>query len=536
MSDSPVIQAELPKPDPTPSPESGVSGFQRMRRRIRRSRRRNAQYWLTRFVFLRFLGFVYLFAFLSLANQVLPLIGSHGLTPAHKYLTNIRAAGLPESEIWTKLPTLFLWRISDTLLVDLAWFGVAMSVVVLIGFANAPLMSALWFLYMSFVHIGQIWYGYGWEIQLLETGFLAIFIVPPLDPRPFPRHEPPRPIIWLLRCLIVRIMLGAGLIKIRGDSCWRDLTCLCYHYETQPIPNPLSRLFHFQPQWAHKIGCLFNHLVELIAPIFAFWPPIARRIAGMLFVTFQLILILSGNLSFLNWLTICPALACLDDRVWRRVLPRRLVLRAVRAKVHAKSSRIHTILVWLLLPLVGYLTYAPVRNMMSPHQIMNTSFNSLHLVNTYGAFGSVGRSRDEIILEGTTDTRIGPNTLWRAYEFPAKPGDPARCPPFIAPYQPRLDWQIWFAAMSTPQRHPWLIHVIWNLLHNDRLTLSLLANNPFLDAPPRYIRAELYRYHFTKPFSGAATYWTRERIGSWLPPMSLDNPNLRQLARSRGWE
>ncbi len=309
--------------------------------------------------------------------------------------------------------------------------------------------------------------------------------------------------------------------------------CESPHYETQPIPNPLSRLLHFLPPWFHKMECLWNHLVELVAPWFAFGPFAARRVAGFLFLAFQLLLILSGNLSFLNYLTIAPALACLDDGVWRRVLPRRLVAAADRAKERARPSRAQGILALLLAALVVVLSYWPIRNLLSSRQAMNTSFNSLHLVNTYGAFGSVGRERDEIVLEGTDEESIGPETRWRAYEFKAKPTDPDRPLPIVSPYHYRVDWQIWFAAMSTPGRHPWLVHLVWKLLHGDRLALSLLANDPFPDAPPRYIRADLYRYKFTRPFRGGP-YWERSRIGPWLPPMSRDDPRIREFLGVRG--
>ena len=190
----------------------------------------------------------------------------------------------------------------------MACLGVALSLLVLLGFANAIVMALLWAIYLSFVHIGQDWYGYGWEIQLLETGFLAIFLCPLFDGRPFPRRPPPAPVIGLLRWLTFRIMLGAGLIKLRGDPCWRDLTCLNYHYETQPIPNPLSRTLHFMPRWFQKLGVLFNHLNELIAPWFVFGPRAARHVAGALLLSFQITLIFSGNLSFLNYLTLVPIL------------------------------------------------------------------------------------------------------------------------------------------------------------------------------------------------------------------------------------
>jgi hypothetical protein len=501
--------------------------------RPREGLRPSDSYWLTRFVFLRLLGVVYFFAFLSLAQQVIPLIGHHGLLPAHIHLEIVRENSASNLDAWTRLPTIFWISVSDSWLQGFAWLGVALSLVLVLGFANQVLLGLLWALYLSFVHVGQEWYAFGWEIQLLETGFLAIFVCSPLDPRPFPRTEPPKPTIWLLRWLIFRIMLGAGLIKIRGDSCWRDLTCLLYHYETQPLPNPLSRYVHFAPAWFHELGCLGTHFAELVAPFFVFGPPRIRRAAGAVIVGFQGLLIASGNLSFLNYLTICPAIACFDDAFLRRFLPRRLVSAAEAARTGGRSSRAQLYVSAALLAVVGWLSIAPVSNLLASHQVMNTSFDPLHLVNTYGAFGSVGRERFEIVLEGTDDAEPGPTTVWRAYEFKAKPGDPARRPPIVAPYHYRVDWLIWFAAMASPNDHPWLIHLIWKLLHNDPLALDLIANQPFPGKPPRWIRADLYRYRFAPLGSGA--WWTREKVGPWLPALSGDDDDLRRFIASRGW-
>src|SRR5437016_14624963 len=298
-----------------------------------------APYWLTRFVILRLLGLVYFIAFLSLAQQVLPLIGADGLLPARLFLDRVQTHFGSARAGFLQIPSLFWLDVSDGVLVTGAWVGTALSLVVLLGFANAVLLAMLWALYLSFVHLGQDWYGYGWEIQLLETGFLAVFLCPLLDGRPFPRRPPPRPVVWLLRWLVFRIMLGAGLIKLRGDPCWRDFTCLYYHYETQPLPNPLSRALHFLPRGFHQIGVLFNHLTELVAPWFIFGPRRFRHAAGSLLLAFQIFLILSGNLSFLNWLTIVPILACFDDSWLRRVLPGRLVAPAERAAGTARPSR-----------------------------------------------------------------------------------------------------------------------------------------------------------------------------------------------------
>ena len=492
-------------------------------------------YWLTRYVILRLLGVVYCAAFLSLATQVLPLIGTHGLLPADRFLARVTSRLGSTGDAVRALPSLFWLDTSDRTLLVGAWTGVALSLVVAVGFANSLIMAALWALYLSFVHIGQDWYGYGWEIQLCETGFLAIFLCPLLDPRPFPRRPPPVAVIWLYRWLIVRIMLGAGLIKLRGDACWRDLTCLYYHYETQPIPNPLSRTLHFMPPWFHRLGVLFNHVAELGAPWFAFGPRRARHAAGAVMLALQIILILSGNLSFLNWLTIMPILACFDDGLLRRVLPA-AGRAAARAADTAVPSRARQVAVAGLVALVAWLSVAPVANLLSTRQVMNTSFGPLALVNTYGAFGSVGRERNEIIFEGTADAASDEHAEWRAYELPCKPGDPMRRPCVIAPYQPRLDWAIWFAAMSTPERYPWTLHLVWKLLHNDPGTLSLLAGNPFPDAPPTFIRARLYRYRFAPAGDASAAWWTRTLVAEWLPPLSADDPRLLRFLAAYGWD
>jgi hypothetical protein len=494
-----------------------------------------ATWWLTRFLILRLLGFVYFFAFLSLATQVLPLIGHEGLLPADRFLENVATHFGSRSKAFLELPSVFWIGISDRALVVLAWTGACLSLVVLAGLANGALLLLLWALYMSFVHIGQDWYAYGWEIQLLETGFLAVFLQPFLDPRPFPRLAPPSGVLWLMRWLVFRIMVGAGAIKLRGDSCWRDLTCLDYHYETQPIPNPLSRAFHFQPRWLHHTGVLYNHFAELVAPWFEFAPGVLRRVAGAVLLLLQVMLILSGNLSFLNWLTIVPILACFDDAILRRVLPRALVARAERASLEARASRAHRVAVLALLILVGFLSIAPVQNLLSAHQRMNTSFDSFELVNSYGAFGTVGRERNEIVFEGTDETEIGASTRWREYEFPAKPGDPLRRPPWIAPYQPRLDWAIWFAAMSAPDEYPWTVHLVWKLLHSDPGALSLLAGNPFPEAPPHFIRAQLYRYQFAPSDDPSGAWWKRTLTGEWLPPLSVDDPRLLRFLAAYGW-
>lgn len=341
--------------------------------------------------------------------------------------------------------------------------------------------------------------------------------------------------IWLFRWLIFRIMLGAALIKLRGDTAWRDLTALYYHFETQPIPNPLSRWFHFLPHGVLRAGVLFNYLAELVAPWFVFYPRIARHTAGVLLVLFQFTLILGGNLSFLNWLTIVPALACFDDSFWAKLLPRAVAGRAMAAAVSARPSLPMQRAAWGIAAIVGLLNIQPVVNMISPSQIMNTSFDPLDLVNTYGAFGSVGRERLNVVFEGTDVEVPHSQTAWREYPYRGLPVALDKQPPQIAPYQPRLDWQMWFAAMGTPEQYPWTLHLAWKLLHNDPGALSLFASNPFPANPPRYIRAVLYRYEFARPGNSERQWWKRERLGLWLPALSAGDPRLRVLLRQAGW-
>ncbi len=490
-------------------------------------------YWLTRFILLRLLGLVYAVAFLAAARQIVPLIGAQGLLPVGPFLAHVQDQFGSRLAACLQVPSLFWLSSSDAVLRGAAWLGFALACLVAAGYANAILMTALWSLYMSFVHVGQDWYGYGWEIQLLETGFLAIFLCPLLDGRPFPKRAPPRLLLWLFRWLIFRVMLGSALIKLRGDEVWRDLTALYYHFETQPIPNPLSRWFHYLPHWLLKAGVLFTFLAELVAPWFAFAPRLARHVAGAVIVLFQCTLLLGGNLSFLNWLTIVPALACFDDGWWGRLMPRQLVARAAVAAGSARESRPQEVTVWVLTVLLAVLSIEPTLNLVSPGQIMNTSFIPLDLVNSYGAFGSVGRERLNVIFEGSAD-QPDDAALWKAYPYRALPVALERRPPQIAPFQPRLDWQMWFAAMATPEDYPWTLDLVWKLLHSDPGALSLFGPSPFPEKPPRYVRAMLYRYRFARPGNPDGNWWQREVVGTWLPPLSVSSPVLLDYLRGEG--
>src|SRR3954454_18762940 len=473
-----------------------------------------AGYWYSRFVFERGLALIYLIAFIVVVNQFIPLLGERGLLPVQRFT---------EAVPFRVSPSLFYFRPTDVVFRIAGWVGVLLSLVALTGLvqhrsalAGAVVWALLWVLYLSFVNVGQTFYGFGWESLLLELGFFTIFAGATTA-------EPSLILNWIYRWTLFRLMFGAGLIKIRGDQCWRDLTCLDYYFETQPIPNPLSWYSHWLPRSVLHGGVAFNHFVELIVPFGYFLPQPFAGIAGLLTIVFQLTLIVTGNLSWLNWLTIVLAFTTLDNRFlsWLPIsLPALQPLPVIqRWAVYAFAA------------LVAILSISPIVNMLSPNQVMNTSFNPLQIVNTYGAFGSITRERYEIAIEGTEQDTVTDSTVWREYEFRGKPGDPSRRPPQIAPYHLRLDWLMWFAAMSSAQDCPWFPELMVKLLQGDPGTLSLLRSNPFPERPPRYVRAQLWRYQFTTPEERRRTgqRWKRELTRPYFPVVSLETAGLKRF-------
>jgi hypothetical protein len=494
-----------------------------------------ASLWLTRQVLLRGLAFIYAVAFFSLSRQMDGLIGSHGLLPVARFLGIVREAAGAAAIF--RVPTLFWLASSDGVLHATCYAGLGLSLLALFGISNALVMGALWLLYSSFVHVGQVFYGYGWELLTLEAGFLAIFLAAP--PRFGGRAGAPPPvaIVWLLRWLTFRVMLGAGLIKLRGDPCWVHLTCLVDHYQTQPNPSPLSYYFHALPGRVNKLGVLFNHFAELVVPWGVLGPRRIRHAAGAVIIAFQGVLILSGNLSFLNWLTIVVATSCFDDSLLLGSLPRgareRFRERIAAASRSSVQSAARRLTLRAVVGVVLTLSVFPVVNMISPDQRMNASFDPLRLVNTYGAFGSVEHERHEVVLEGTWDDPLSGEARWSEYEFPCKPGDPARRPCLVTPYHYRLDWQMWFAGLSSPEREPWVLKLVHELLRENPAVTALLARDPFVGRPPRYVRALLYRYRFA--VDRRTGWWERGLLGEYLRPLSLDDPELTEFLRRRRW-
>src|SRR5579884_2858443 len=480
---------------------------------------RGEHYALTRLIFERALAVVYLIAFLNATQQFRALLGDHGLLPVRLFIRHVS---------FRQSPSLFFFFPHDRALAVCAWTGVILSGIVAAGlgdafggWAAALSWALLWTLYLSFVNVGQTFYSFGWESILLEAGFYAIFLGGRYT-------DPPVVVLWLERWLLFRVMFGAGLIKLRGDPCWRDLTCLNYHYETQPMPNPLSWFFHWAPRWTHTAGVGFNHFCELIVPVAYFLPQPIASIAGILTIVFQGLIMASGNLAWLNFMTIVLAIPLLDDRVF-------FFLSSLKPSAIREPHLVHQIAILAVAALVVWLSINPVRNMLSPGQIMNTEYNPYHLVGTYGAFGGITRTRYEVIIEGTDDPAPGTSTKWREYEFKAKPGDLSAMPPQIAPYHLRIDWLMWFAAMGSYYEQPWFVPFIAKLLQGDPATLSLLGRNPFPDHPPKFIRADLYEYHFTTPEERHRTgrWWKRQFTAEYFPTISLDNPSLKRFLEQR---
>jgi hypothetical protein len=464
-------------------------------------------YWLSRLVFQRALAGLYFVAFLAAALQFRALLGERGMLPVPRFVARVP---------FRRAPSLFQLHYSDRFFAVCAWTGCAVAVALAAGLdSRLPLWGGMllwlvpWLLYLSIVNVGQTWYGFGWESLLLEVGFLAVFLGND-------EVAPPLVVLLLLRWVLFRVEFGAGLIKMRGDACWRKLTCLDHHHETQPMPGPLSWFFHHLPRPLHRVEVAANHVTQLAVPFLLFTPqPIATAAASLMIVT-QLWLVLSGNFAWLNWITIVLAVPA---------------LRLGGAPPRLPATPLwYEVVVLAVAALLLALSYHPVRNMISRSQIMNRSFDPLHLVNTYGAFGSVSRIRYEVVVEGTADDVPRGDCEWKEYEFKGKPGDPRRWPRQFAPYHLRLDWMMWFAALSPAYAGAWFGTMVERLLENDPVTLRLLRRSPFpADEPPRYVRARLFRYRYTtwRELRETGACWERTYVREFLPPTRLAQPARR---------
>lgn len=485
---------------------------------------------LIRWLFLRVLGIIYFIAFASLAGQAMGLIGSGGILPVGDYLDAI-AARYDALERFLLLPTLLWANHSDSFIQLLCIGGMLLSALVVLDIATMPVLAASWAAYLSLVNGGQDFLSFQWDILLLEAGFLAIFLSSfHLLPRLKRQRAPSMIVIWLLRFLLFRLMFMSGVVKLAsGDPTWIDLTALDFHYWTQPLPTPLAWFMAQLPLWTKQLSTLVMFFIELVVPFMFFMPRRIRFIGAWLTIILQLVIILTGNYTFFNWLTIALCILLFDDNALRGWFPSRF-RDVVQARASITKRTIATGLAVLHILLGGFQVMRLLdrrlipADLPAPMEDIYLRSNALHISNGYGLFAVMTTMRPEIIIEGSDD---GKN--WKPYKFRYKVGDVLRAPPIVAPHQPRLDWQMWFAALGNYQSNPWFLSFIQHLLLGSPEVLSLLESNPFPGTPPVYIRARLFRYHFSDSDERTAdgVWWVREEAGLYLPPISLDDFIIR---------
>jgi hypothetical protein len=484
-------------------------------------------YFLTRWIFLRALGIVYLVAFVSLWVQIHGLYGHNGILPAHEFLTDV--AERNGSQSYYLLPTLFWFSASDGALHAVCAAGTVVSVLLILGVVPIVSSMLLWILYLSLFNIGQVFLGFQWDALLLETGFLAIFFAPITNFLKLNRDdEPSRIVLWLLRWLVFRLMFSSGVVKLSGgDLTWRNLTALTVHYQTQPLPVWTSWYLHQAPVWFQKASTLLMFFIELIVPFTVFAPRrlrYIRHVGACIMILFQLLLMATGNYCFFNILAIVLCIPLFEDagfpERWRKFLAQPALASDVR------SPRWRPILMAPLACVIVALSFVAMLDRMHC-QIHWPAFVGkaescaapFRSVAAYGLFEQMTTTRREIVIEGSAD-----GEHWAEYEFKYKPGDTHQRPVFIAPYQPRLDWQMWFAALSNYRDNPWFSQLLQRMLEGSPQVLGLLGKNPFPDAPPKYLRAIIYEYTFTDSKSGAdGAWWLREKKGLYCPVFSLSD-------------
>jgi predicted DCC family thiol-disulfide oxidoreductase YuxK len=480
-------------------------------------------------LFLRLLGVVYLIAFWSLGGQILGLIGHDGILPADQFMADARTlAGF--SRYW-RLPTLAWFDASDGALQALCLGGSTLALLLVTGVLPMVVLPLLWLFYLSLSIVSQDFLGYQWDALLLEVGFLAIFLAPATwRERWRTPADPPRVARWLLLWLLFRLMAGSGLIKLAsGDVTWHQLTALAYHFETQPIPTPLAWYAHWLPAWFLAVSTLAVLAVEIGVPFLIPAPRRLRALAFVLLAGLQVPIALTGNYAFFNVLTAALCLLLLDDTALAlpsraaapaAAPPRRGILDG-RAPVNRARRRLLLAVALLIVPVsaarfMGPLGVEPPGSaLVDPLARAIAPFRS---VNSYGLFAVMTTTRPEIVIEGSED-----GATWLEYEFRYKAGDLRRAPPWVAPHQPRLDWQMWFAALGRFDSEPWFEDFCVRLLEADDDVLQLLARDPFDGRRPRSVRAVLYRYRFSDDGTRRrdGVWWTRERLGAYSPTLTL---------------
>jgi predicted DCC family thiol-disulfide oxidoreductase YuxK len=483
----------------------------------------------TRWLFLRFLGLIYLFAFVSLWTQVDGLIGSHGITPAAQFMELVRKWAHEHNSLDAHLiaPTLCWFSASDGFLHLLCAGGTILSLLVILGIAPAAALALLWLFYLSLSVVSDVFLGYQWDALLLETGLLAVFFAPLQLLPGLKRQAPPsRTMLCLLRWLLFRVMFASGVVKLAThDPTWRSLTALTFHYETQPLPTWIAWYAHQCPLWFQKFSCGVMFAIELGAPFLIFAPRRLRFMAAGAITTLMILIAATGNYCFFNLLTIALCILLLDDAALRRFIP------AKWREMHSNADRLRWPS-WIITPLAVVVTIVTTMNLLGafreeiswpdPLVKLHALLSTTRSFNSYGLFASMTTARPEIIIEGSDDGQ-----MWLPYEFKYKPGDPMRRPAFVEPFQPRLDWQMWFEALrvARPRAEPsqWFLSFCEKLLRGQPEVLTLLTSNPFPTAPPRYLRAVVYDYHFTNFAARRETsaWWHRTLLGPYCPVLSL---------------
>jgi predicted DCC family thiol-disulfide oxidoreductase YuxK len=470
-----------------------------------------SRFELVAWLFLRAMGLIYLIAFVSFGVQALGLIGSHGILPLADFVDAARGAlGL---ERYWQLPMVFWLSQSDFMIQAVCWAGAALSLLLI--FNVLPRMSSflLYVLYLSLFYAGQIFMGFQWDVLLLESGFLAFLLT--LSTRPG---------IWLLRWLLFRFMFLSGAVKLlSGDPTWHNLSALSYYFQTEPLPTPLAWYVHHLPQAVLLALTVATLVIEIGLPFLIFCPRRLRFVAAFGFLLLQVVILLTGNYTFFNLLTMALCLVLFDDAALRKVLPQRLARFAEPHVREIKPGKFACFAVGTFALLIVFVSLVQLHAEFGGRTLASSSWlaeeiSPLHLVNTYGLFAVMTTTRPEIIVEGSDDI-----VHWREYAFRYKPGDVMRRPQWNFPHQPRLDWQMWFAALGTASENPWIPLFLQRLLENSPEVTGLLGINPFPDKPPRYVRALLYDYRFTSPQEKAATgaWWVRQPVGIYHPAASL---------------
>jgi lipase maturation factor len=476
-------------------------------------------YYHARSWFLRLLGLVYLIAFWSFWSQIDGLIGHDGIVPVAPWLDELRNRF--GAEAYRIFPTVCWLNAGDPFLHWMCAAGVGLSLLLILQIAPVVCLLLLWILYLSLSVAGQVFMNFQWDYLLLEVGFLSIFLAPF---RLLPSRRFQSPISpwahFLLLWLLFRLMFMSGVVKLTsGDASWWNLTALKYHYETQPLPTPLSWWANQFPPWFQAFSAAAMFAIELGSPFLLFAPRRLRLIGAFSLMTFQVFIALTGNYCFFNLLTAALCLLAVDDTVWPRL--GRKVRHVPELRGRAWPSWILAPVVVVVLAFSGPLLWNALFPEAEWPAVLSIPYGYLERfrsLNGYGLFRVMTKTRPEIIVEGSQDGQV-----WQPYEFKYKAGDPQRAPSVVAPHQPRLDWQMWFAALDDIREEPWFMNFLGRLLQGSPSVLRLMKANPFPDAPPRYVRARLFEYHFTNELEKRQTgaWWKREEQGLYCPPVSL---------------